>query len=63
MMSNTIQIQLERKKNFIFLGGYKGLLGSLSQLEIKDKNHKIQNGFYIDENTLLPYGLVAVEIS
>lgn len=59
----SIQIQLERKKNFIFLGGYKGLLGSLSQLEIKDENHKIQNGFYIDENTLLPYGLVAVEIS
>lgn len=59
----SIQIQLERKKNFIFLGGYKGLLGSLSQLEMKDENHKIQNGFYIDENTLLPYGLVAVEIS
>jgi len=59
----SIQIQLERKKNFIFLGGYKGLLGSLSQLEIKDEGHKIQNGFYIDKDTLLPYGLVEVEIS
>ena len=59
----SIQIQLERKKNFIFLGGYKGLLGSLSHLKIKDENHKIQNGFYIDKYTALPYGLVAVEIS
>lgn len=59
----SIQQQLEGNKKCIFLGGYKGLLGSLSQLEIKDEGHKIQNGFYIDENTLLPYGLVAVEIS
>lgn len=59
----SIQQQLEGNKKCIFLGGYKGLLGSLSHLKIKDENHKIQNGFYIDENTLLPYGLVAVEIS
>ena len=63
-VKEAIQTQLNNKdKKLIFLGGYKGLLGSLSQLEIKDEGHKIQNGFYIDENTLLPYGLVAVEIS
>ena len=59
----SIQQQLEGNKKCIFLGGYKGLLGSLSQLEIKDEGHKIQNGFYIDKDTLLPYGLVEVEIS
>lgn len=59
----SIQQQLEGNKKCIFLGGYKGLLGSLSQLEIKDESHKIQNGFYIDKDTLLPYGLVEVEIS
>lgn len=57
-----IQYQLESKKNMIFLGGYKGILGSLSQ-EIKlEKNHGIKNGFYIDECTLLPYGLVEVKL-
>lgn len=57
-IKHNIQIQAESDHNIIFLGGYKGILGSLSQL---DKTHKIQNGFYIDENTLLPYGLVSVK--
>lgn len=46
-------------ENMIFLGGYKGILAGLSQL---DETHKIQNGFYIDRHTLLPYGLVKVAL-
>ena len=58
----NIQKQLSSNKNMIFLGGYKGILGSLSQFSSpqQDENHKITNGFYIDEETLLPYGLVEV---
>lgn len=52
--------QIKSKKNIIFLGGYKGILGSLSRL---DKNRNIQNGFYIDEETMLPYGLVELSIT
>ena len=46
----------------IFLGGYKGILGSLSQSDLSQQNKepRITNGFYIDEETLLPYGLVEV---
>lgn len=51
--------QIKSRKNIIFLGGYKGILGSLSRL---DKNYDIQNGFYIDEETKLPYGLVELSM-
>ena len=51
--------QIQNKKNIVFLGGYKGILGSLSQL---DQNHNVQNGFYIDKETMLPYGLLEVNI-
>ena len=51
--------QIQNKKNILFLGGYKGILGSLSQL---DKKHNVQNGFYIDEKTMLPYGLIELNI-
>ena len=51
--------QIQNKKNIVFLGGYKGILGSLSQL---DQNHNVQNGFYIDKETMLPYGLLEVNV-
>lgn len=53
-----LQQQLGGSKNLIFLGGYKGILSSLSNWD-KEK-HRVQNGFYIDRNTQLPYGLVEV---
>ncbi|MDO4765781.1 MAG: hypothetical protein Q4A29_06955 [Eubacteriales bacterium] len=56
----NLQMQLSSKKNMIFLGGYKGILASLSKGVKEDSKKEIQNGFYIDENTLLPYGLVEV---
>lgn len=59
-MKSYIQSQLNSEKNIIFLGGYKGILGSLSQEIRLEENHKIKNGFYIDKDTLLPYGLVEV---
>lgn len=58
-IKRNIQGKVHCDKNIVFLGGYKGLLGSLSQL---DDNHKFQNGFYVDQVTLLPYGLVEVNI-
>ena len=58
----NIQKKLDSNKNMIFLGGYKGILGSLSQSDLSQQNKepRITNGFYIDEETLLPYGLVEV---
>lgn len=58
-IQKLLQQQIQNKKNILFLGGYKGILGSLSQL---DKNHNVQNGFYIDEKTMLPYGLIELNI-
>ena len=60
-VENNIK-QLDSNKNMIFLGGYKGILGSLSQSDLSQQNKepRITNGFYIDEETLLPYGLVEV---
>lgn len=57
-IKSNIQMQIE-SNNIVFLGGYKGILGSISQL---DKTNKIQNGFYLDQYTLLPYGLVKVSL-
>lgn len=56
-IENNINELLNSNKKMIFLGGYKGILGSLSKL---DENTNIQNGFYIDDETLLPYGLVEI---
>ena len=56
-VKSNLEERLKSDENMIFLGGYKGILAGLSQL---DETHKIQNGFYIDEDTLLPYGLVTV---
>lgn len=58
-MRKSINQLIKSDKKYIFLGGYKGLLGSLTKLE---NNENIKNGFYVDEETLLPYGLVEVII-
>lgn len=50
--------EIQNRKNIIFLGGYKGVLGSLSEI---NNTQKIRNGFYIDRETMLPYGLVEVD--
>ena len=46
------------ERTILFLGGYKGILGSLSTP--LDKNKKVKNGFYIDKDSMLPYGLVEI---
>lgn len=56
-IENNINELLNSNKKMIFLGGYKGILASLSKL---DENTKVQNSFYIDNETLLPYGLVEI---
>lgn len=55
---NAINQLRKSDKKYIFLGGYKGILGSMTITEVENKN--IRNGFYIDEETMLPYGLVEV---
>lgn len=50
--------EIQNRKNIIFLGGYKGVLGSLSEI---NNTQKIRNGFYIDRETMLPYGLAEVD--
>lgn len=47
------------RKAVLFLGGYKGLLGSISEnLENKEE---FQSAFYIDKATRLPFGIVQIE--
>ncbi|MBC2576270.1 RAMP superfamily CRISPR-associated protein [Peptostreptococcus canis] len=55
-IKNAISKLRKSGKKYIFLGGYKGLIGSLIKIEGKN----IRNGFYIDKETMLPYGLVEV---
>jgi hypothetical protein len=56
---NLIQHQQKLNKNtyLMFLGGYKGLL--LSKV-YKLNEETPQNGFFIDVDTYLPYGLVEI---
>lgn len=53
----NIQAEIDSDKNIIFIGGYKGIIASLSKF---DETREIKNGFYIDYSTLLPYGLIEV---
>lgn len=55
-IKEKIKSLIDRK--LLFLGGYKGILGSLTRK--LDEIQKVKNGFYIDEETMLPYGLVEV---
>ena len=58
-IEHNIESLIKDGKKIFFLGGYKGVLGSLTtQL---DENQKVKNGFYIDEGPMLPYGLVEVK--
>ncbi|MDY2986545.1 MAG: hypothetical protein SOR77_02795 [Peptoniphilus sp.] len=56
-IKDSINHLIESDRNYIYLGGYKGVLACLK--EIKNKNN-IRNGFYIDDEKMLPYGLVEV---
>ena len=55
----NIESLIKDGKKILFLGGYKGILGSL--INKVDENQKVKNGFYIDEESMLPYGLVEVK--
>lgn len=44
----------------IFVGGFKGIIGGLNKCEFNDD--ELRNGFYIDEETMLPYGLAEINI-
>jgi hypothetical protein len=55
---NLKLIENEENKYIFFLGGYKGVLGSISELP----KEELRNGFYIDKEVNLPYGLVEVEL-
>lgn len=55
-IKEAIKKQISSGKNMIFLGGYKGILGSI----LGQSNMEIRNGFYIDIKTNLPYGLVEI---
>ena len=58
-VEQNIKSLVKKDVKLIFLGGYKSILGSLTtQL---DENKKVQNGFYIDKESMLPYGLVEVK--
>lgn len=50
----------KKKKAIIFLGGYKGLLGSLTK-KLNTKREEFHSAFYIDPLTNLPLGVVEIE--
>ena len=58
-IENNIESLIKDGEKILFLGGYKGILGSLTNKV--DENQKVKNGFYIDEESMLPYGLVEVK--
>ena len=58
-IEHNIESLIKDGKKILFLGGYKGILGSL--INKVDENQKVKNGFYIDEESMLPYGLVEVK--
>lgn len=58
-IKKSLQGYLDGEHKLIFLGGYKGLLASLNQLDTNNEK-EIRNGFYIDPISHLPYGLVEV---
>lgn len=58
-IEHNIDSLIKDGKKILFLGGYKGILGSLTNKV--DENQKVKNGFYIDEESMLPYGLVEVK--
>lgn len=59
-MEKKIQALIDSDRQMIFLGGYKGILGSLSKAMPETMPDGVQNGFYIDNDTKLPYGLVEI---
>ncbi len=60
-LKSNIDNLLKKDITIAFLGSFKGLLGGLTNFDFKD-DKEIQNGFYIDKDTMLPYGLVEIDI-
>ena len=58
-IEHNIDSLIKDGKKILFLGGYKGILGSLTNKV--DENQKVKNGFYIEEESMLPYVLVEVK--
>lgn len=60
-IKKALEQEVNSQKNLFFLGGFKGLLASLSN-DVNERNTllEIRNGFYIDSASYLPYGLVEI---
>lgn len=61
-VGNSIKNLLKKDIKLAFVGGFKGLIGGLNNCDFEN-NQEIRNGFYIDEQTMLPYGLVEFNIT
>ncbi|WP_050794617.1 hypothetical protein [Peptoniphilus indolicus] len=57
-IKSSIDDLLKSDRNYIYLGGYKGILGCLK--EVKD-NENIRNGFYVDEEKCYHMDLLKLE--
>ncbi|MFR1834062.1 MAG: hypothetical protein ACLSX5_13020 [Lachnospiraceae bacterium] len=51
---------LQREKNMLLIGGYKGLLHSI-QLKNKKNLAEIKSGVFLDPESKLPHGLVKIQ--
>ncbi len=58
-LSNLIKNESDKSENLLFLGGYKGLINSICLNE----NKKINSAVFIDCDTMLPHGLVSINLS
>lgn len=58
-LNNLTENKSNKSKNLLFLGGYKGLINSICLNE----NKPIDSAVFIDCDTMLPHGLVSINLS
>ena len=58
-LSILIKNELDKSKNLLFLGGYKGLINSI----YLNEDEEINSAVFIDCDTMLPHGLVSINLS
>lgn len=57
-INNLFKNESDKSEYLLFLGGYKGLINSICL----DKNEKINSAVFIDCDTMLPHGLVSINL-
>lgn len=59
---NIHNLSEQKNRQLAFVGGFKGLICSLNNYTFTEMK-ELRSGFYIDEETMLPYGLVDLTLT